>query len=146
MMPLVLLLFILTPLIEIWLFLQVREWVGIWPTLGAVVLTAVVGISLLRVQGLSTLLRARARLENQDLPVQEIGEGLLLAIAGAMLLTPGFFLDSLGFLLLVRPLRLTLLRRWILPRLVAVGRYRGGPGDVIEGEFYRNDKNDRIGP
>ena len=145
-MPLVFLVFVLTPLIEIWLFLRVGAWIGIWPTLGTVILTAFIGVSLLRWQGISTLVRARNKMRNQELPATEIGEGLLLAIAGAVLLTPGFFTDTVGFLLLVPAIRVRILKRWIMPRIVAFRVDGGDSGTIIEGEFDRDEEKDYLDP
>ena len=143
--PVIFLVFVLTPLIEIWLFLKVGAWIGIWPTLGTVIITAFAGVSLLRWQGISTLARARSKMGNHQLPAEEIGEGILLAIAGAVLLTPGFFTDLIGFLLLVPAVRVLVLSRFILPRIVAfrVNEYQSG--DIIEGESYREEEKDSLG-
>ena len=143
-MPFVFLLFVATPLIEIWLFLEIGAWIGIWPTLGTVVLTAFLGVSLLRWQGVSTLVRARAKLDNHELPAQEIGEAILLAIAGAVLLTPGFFTDALGFLLLVPALRRAVLQRWIMPRIVAYRVQESTSGEIIEGEFTQEEEKKHL--
>lgn len=102
---LILALFIGIPLIEIYLFIQVGGSIGVWPTIGLVVLTAVIGTALLRQQGLATLARAQAELDRQQLPVREMFNGVCLLIGGLLLLTPGFLTDALGFALLVPPLR-----------------------------------------
>ena len=101
----VLLFFILVPFAEMLLLFEVAEGIGGLPTLGLVILTAVVGVQILKQQGLSTLLRANERIRSGELPAQEIIEGMLLAGAGALLLTPGFLTDILGFSLLMSPLR-----------------------------------------
>ncbi len=148
-MPLFLLIFILTPLIEIGLFIQLGGWIGLWPTLACVALTAVAGVYLLRWQGISTLLRARTRLDNLELPAEEMMEGMLLAFAGALLVTPGFFTDGVGFLLLVPALRRRILVRWILPRVQTyrVHTYQSRQsGQVFEGEYSRQQEKNRLGP
>jgi UPF0716 protein FxsA len=99
------------PLIEIALFIEVGGWIGLWPTLALVVLTAVIGAWMLRQQGLSVLMRAQRQLAEGALPVVEVFEGLCLVIAGALLLTPGFFTDALGAVLLVPAVRRTLYRQ-----------------------------------
>ena len=105
-MPLLILaLFIGIPLIEIYLFIQVGGSIGVWPTIGLVILTAVIGTALLRQQGLATLARAQADLDRQQLPVRELFNGVCLLIGGLLLLTPGFLTDALGFALLIPPLR-----------------------------------------
>ncbi len=72
------------------------------------VLTAVIGVWLLRIQGLSTLTRAQQKLQENELPARELLEGMALVVAGAFLLTPGFFTDTIGFLLLFPPTRIWL--------------------------------------
>jgi UPF0716 protein FxsA len=141
--------FIGVPLLEIALFIQVGGWIGLAPTLALVVLTAVVGAWMLRQQGVSVLMRAQRQLADGALPVVEVFEGLCLVVAGAWLLTPGFFTDAIGALLLVPALRRTLyqqLRRRIEPHLFRGPDDRFGgpadrpppgptPGPTIEAEF-----------
>ncbi len=144
MFPLLALAFLTVPIVEIYLLIKVGQVIGAGWTIALVVLTAVIGVWLLRLQGLSTLLRARQKLEQDELPAQELLEGMGLVVAGALLLTPGFFTDTIGFLLLLPPTR-----RWLVRRLAArlvVGanvqvRTRGGrrDGDVIDGVKYRRE-------
>ena len=108
--------FIAIPLVEMLLLFEVSDRIGGLTTLGLVVLTAVIGVQILKQQGLSTLLRANQRLQTGELPAQEIVEGMLLAGAGALLLTPGFITDALGFLFLTGPLR-----RLIAARIIKSG-------------------------
>ncbi len=154
-----LLVFFLTPIVEMYLLIRVGSYIGALPTIALVMLTAVIGVALLRVQGLATLTRGRSRLESGELPAREVAEGLLLAVAGALLITPGFVTDTLGFLLLVPPVRRAVARR-LLDRVVVVGhgqgprgpeyggpgRPQGGPpqggGRVIEGEFESRTESD----
>jgi UPF0716 protein FxsA len=121
-MPVAFLIFILVPIAEIYVLIRVGSEIGAWPTIGLVLLTAIVGVALLRQQGLSTLARGMGRLDRGQLPAQEMVEGMLLAIAGALLLTPGFLTDGIGFLLLLPPTRLAVVR-WLLDRMIV-----GGPG------------------
>lgn len=102
---LVLLLFIGVPVIEIATFIQVGGLIGLWPTLGVVILTAFIGTALLRQQGLSTLMRAQTALNEGRMPAEELFDGACLLLAGAFLLTPGFVTDSVGFLLFFPPFR-----------------------------------------
>ncbi len=154
-----LLVFFSTPIIEMYLLITVGGYIGALPTIALVMLTAVVGVALLRAQGLQTLTRGRMRLESGELPAREVAEGLLLAVAGALLITPGFVTDTLGFLLLIPPVRGVVARR-VLDRIVVVGRdgdgrprsagrSYGGPGTgdseggrVIEGEFESRTEPD----
>jgi UPF0716 protein FxsA len=108
-MPILILsLFIGIPLIEIYLFIQVGGSIGVWPTIGLVILTAFIGTALLRQQGMATLARAQSELDQQKLPVRELFDGVCLLVGGLLLLTPGFLTDALGFALLIPPLRFVL--------------------------------------
>jgi len=98
---LLLIAFIAVPVIEIAVFIEVGGWIGLWPTIGVVILTAIIGTGLLRQQGISILFRIQENLEANKLPVRELFDGVCLVIAGAFLLTPGFVTDSLGFALFV---------------------------------------------
>ena len=102
-----------------------------------------IGAWLLRIQGLSTLLRAQQRLQDNQLPAREILEGMALVVAGAFLLTPGFFTDAIGFLLLFPPTRIALVNL-AASRMVVSGTVQGQPrppnsGDVIDGVSYRRE-------
>ena len=101
----ILLIFVAVPAIEIGLFVEVGGRIGLWPTLAIVCLTAFIGSALLRYQGLSTLQRVRESLAENRLPVAELFDGLCILMAGALLLTPGFMTDVLGFLLFIPPVR-----------------------------------------
>lgn len=145
MFPILALAFLIVPIVEIYLLIKVGQVIGAGWTVALVVLTAVIGVWLLRLQGLSTLLRARQKLEHDELPAQELLEGVCLVVAGALLLTPGFFTDTIGFLLLLPPSRRWLVRR-LAARLVAGAevqiRTGGGgrrDGDVIDGVKYRRE-------
>jgi UPF0716 protein FxsA len=129
-----LLLLIAVPLAEIGLLIQLGEVIGLWPTLLAIVLTAVIGIWLLRRQGFNTLMRAQASMEAGRLPLSEIFDAVCLLLAGALLLTPGFITDSLGGLLLLPPARTVL--RFALGALLARRLAAGAATDgVVDGEF-----------
>ncbi len=94
-------LFIAIPILEMVVLIQVGQQIGALWTVVLVLLTALIGINLLRYQGLSTLSRATWRMQSGQIPAQEMLEGILLAVGGALLLTPGFVTDTIGFLLLV---------------------------------------------
>ena len=106
---------------------------GALPTVGLVVLTAVVGVGLLKRQGVATLTRATERLQTGELPAREVVEGLLLAVAGAFLVTPGFVTDAAGFALLAPACRARAAAR-LLRRF---GSDIGHRDNVIEGKFTR---------
>lgn len=143
-MGLVLLLaFIGVPIIEIAIFIQVGGWIGLWPTLGLVVLTAIVGSMELRSQGLATLNKLRAQVDRGELPTQTLFDGVCLLFAGALLLTPGFFTDIVGLLLFVSGFRRFLLK--VIGPYVAkhaearVYAARSGPGGDPRGPRGRPD-------
>ncbi len=149
MAKLLFILFLLIPLGEIYVLLEVGSLIGVLPTVGAIVLTAATGASLIRIQGLSTLARVRQALEQGQLPAIELVEAACLLVAGALLLTPGFITDSIGFILLVPPLRKTMilaaLDRGILHAKASSGhgpgpaRQGSNQGRVIEGEYTQDD-------
>jgi UPF0716 protein FxsA len=124
----IVLLFIVVPITEMLLLFEVSDYIGGWWTIFLVMVTAVIGVQILKLQGLSTLLRFNQRLQSGSLPAQEIVEGMLLACAGALLLTPGFITDSLGFMFLLSPLRRALAARTLemgLMRVIAEGGSSG---------------------
>ncbi|WP_415896707.1 FxsA family protein [Neptuniibacter sp. QD72_48] len=91
------LLFIIIPIVEITVLINVGEAIGAWNTVGLVLLSAFIGVNMLRYQGLSTLARAQQRAQNGEIPGQEMVEGIVLAVGGALLVTPGFVTDVIGF-------------------------------------------------
>lgn len=95
------LLFVLVPLVELTLLIQVGRWVGLWPTVATVFLTGIVGAGLARAEGLRTMWAFRADLARGRIPAQPIQDGLAILVGGALLLTPGFVTDLVGFGLLV---------------------------------------------
>jgi len=100
-----LILFTAVPITEMYLLITVGGYIGTLPTIACVMLTAVIGVTLLRWQGMETLQRGVGKLGQGQLPAKEIAEGMMLAVAGALLLTPGFVTDTVGFLLLMPPVR-----------------------------------------
>ena len=101
-MPLLILgLFIVIPIVEIAVFIEVGGRIGLWNTVAVVIITAMIGTWLLRSQGLKTLESARRNMERQVFPVAELFDGICLLLAGGLLLSPGFVTDAFGFLLFV---------------------------------------------
>ncbi|HEY8386441.1 MAG TPA: FxsA family protein [Porticoccaceae bacterium] len=136
-----LLLFIALPLFELWLIIKVGSLLGAAATVALVVATAVVGLLVLRYQGVKTLLRGRESMAQGHLPAQEMLEAMMLSIAGVLLVLPGFATDTAGFLLLVSPLRRLVAAR-ALSRMVVIGSFQSmarRPGNTMEGEFWRHD-------
>ena len=123
MFPFLFLLFLCIPLVEIAVFIEIGGLLGLWPTIGIVVLTAMLGALLFRIQGLATLRQAQASLETNVFPAREVFDGLCLLVAGTLLITPGFATDSLGFLLFFPPFRHFL--RHIAERRLAHQPWRG---------------------
>lgn len=103
-------LFLAVPLIEIALFIQVGGLIGLWPTLGIVVLTAIIGTALVRSQGARAVQQLRDSFDNLRDPGEPLAHGAMILFSGALLLTPGFFTDAVGFALLVPGIRAYLLR------------------------------------
>jgi UPF0716 protein FxsA len=143
MFPLITVIFLVVPIIEIYLLIQVGQVIGAGWTIFLVVLTAVIGVWLLRIQGLSTLTRAQQKLQQNELPAREILEGMGLVVAGALLLTPGFFTDTVGFFLLFPPTRIWLVSRiasrMVVSTSVQVDGHHRQQGDVIDGVKYRRE-------
>ena len=142
-------LFIVIPLVELYLIIEVGSRIGAIWTILLVLATAVIGVNLLRLQGLNTLNRARNTMAMGGLPATEMMEGMALAVGGALLITPGFITDSLGFLCLI-PITRRALIRYIMKRSSIQMRtaHPGRPphtdeqpktGRIIEGEYERKD-------
>ncbi len=143
MFRLLFLLFLVVPLVEIYFLIKVGDVIGAGWTIFAVVATAVIGASLLRIQGASTLLRAQLSLSKGALPAMEMMEGFALALSGVLLLTPGFFTDTFGFLLLIPPVRRWLISRKLQNATFVQGGFTSGShsdSTVIEGEVVEDDE------
>lgn len=156
MFPLLVLLFVAVPLLELALLIWVGGEIGLVATIALVVATGVLGASLARWQGLATLARFQRRLGAGELPHEDLIEGVLILIAGAVLLTPGLVTDVAGFLLLVptarRALRSELVRR--LERRLVIASPQGvrrppsgrtdsaRSGEVIDAEFVVEEETE----
>ncbi|HBR99355.1 MAG TPA: hypothetical protein DD979_18555 [Gammaproteobacteria bacterium] len=165
--PILFVLFIAMPIAEIALLIQLGGMLGFWPTLGLVILTAVIGSMMLRAQSLATLRTVQQEIDAGGLPAQSLLEGVALVVGGVFLLTPGFITDGFGLFCLLPQTRRWLIRRLMANATVQVFGQRGGPRDgathshpgqtghaktgggqaspgpgqssVIEGEFRRED-------
>lgn len=101
-------LMLVLPIMEIAVFIVLGRSIGLWPTLIGIVATALIGSAVIRHQGIGIIASARSSLAAGEAPVGEMLEGLALLVAGALLVTPGFVTDTLGFLLLVPKFRRSL--------------------------------------
>lgn len=145
--------FIAVPLIEIALFIKVGGWLTLWPTLGIVILTAILGTALVRYQGRGVLNDLRGALDEVRDPSEPLAHGAMIVLAGALLVTPGFMTDAFGLALLVPKCR-----EWVFGRVrrhvtivsaggpaagqgrPGAGGYSDGHGDVIEGDYHAQDE------
>ncbi len=96
-----LLLFIIVPAVELGLLIQVGIYLGTWPTLALIVFTGIVGAYLARLQGLSVLTCAQEQMDRGELPASSLADGVMILVAGALLMAPGILTDAFGFSLLV---------------------------------------------
>ena len=147
------LLFIIIPLVELYLIIKVGGYIGAFWTVMIVIGTAVIGVNLLRMQGFNTLKRAQQNMEQGAMPAMEMMEGIVLAVGGALLITPGFLTDTLGFICLIPFTRQALIRGFIKRNSVQMHGFQGHAsyqshseiqqkqqgGRTIEGEFHRKD-------
>jgi UPF0716 protein FxsA len=109
------LLFIIVPLVELYFIIVIGGAIGAFWTVLLVILTAIIGVNLLRTQGMSTLTRAQRSMAQGQIPAMEMMEGIALAVAGVLLITPGFITDAIGFLCLIPASRQAIIR-YILTR------------------------------
>ena len=118
------------PLLELYVIIQVADGVGTGQTILLLIVVSVVGAWMVRRSGLGVLDQIRARLSRGELPAGELVDGMLILVAGALMLTPGFLTDAVGLLLLFPPTRLvvrSLLMRHFTKK-ITVGGWSAGPG------------------
>src|SRR6476660_5559407 len=120
-------LFIVVPIVELWVIIEIGSLIGVWPTIALLLADAVLGSLLLRHQGRGAWRRFNAAIAERRFPGREVADGLLIAVGGTLLLTPGFLTDIVGAILLIPPTR-AIVRR--LLRGIAARRFVivGGPG------------------
>ena len=135
------LIFVITPVLEMWLLITVGGYLGALPTICLVLLTAFIGVNLLRAQGFETLWRGRRKFEEGQLPAQEIAEGIILAVSGALLLTPGFVTDLVGFLGLIPPIR-RIIAQFVLSRMVVASVSTNVQGERFNASSSANRNKD----
>lgn len=119
----VLLLVLAAPFLEIATFIWVGGEIGIFPTLAAIIATAVAGLAILRWQGMGLLADSRAMMARGEVPARQFAEAMMLAFGGVLLLIPGFLTDALGFALLIPPIR-SALYKFLSRNMVVVSTYR----------------------
>ncbi|CAO3415352.1 FxsA family protein [Azospirillum doebereinerae] len=124
-----LLLILILPILEIVGFIQVGDWIGAGPTIGLLILSAVVGVFLVRHRGLASLTRAQTATARGEAPIGAVLDGFCEVIAGILLIVPGFLSDLVALALLIRPLRRGM-GRWLLARMAGKGAFQmfGTPG------------------
>jgi UPF0716 protein FxsA len=124
-------LFIIVPIVELYVIIQIGSAIGVWPTIALLLADAVLGSLLLRHQGRGAWQRFNAALAERRFPGREVADGLLIAVGGTLLLTPGFVTDILGAIFLIPPTRAIvrrLLRGYMGKRFAVVGvSSMGGP-------------------
>ncbi len=135
------LLLVVGPIVELWFIIQVAQVIGGWETLALLLVEGAVGAWLIKRQGRAVIAKVDERLRNHQLPTKELADGLLILMAGALMLTPGFLTDIVGFALLFPPTR-AVARAVLLKRFTArMGegfafvsgpRWGGGRGPVVD--------------
>lgn len=127
------LLFIIVPIIEIMVLMRVGAWIGPWPTVAIVIVTAWLGAKNVKLQGLATLNSVQTKMAQGQMPSQEIVEGLMLVIAGVLLVTPGFVTDIFGLSLLLPIVRKAIVNK-VQQHLMV---------NVAQGSSFQNQANDQ---
>lgn len=147
----IILILVAVPIIEIALFIELGGWVGLWPTIGLVIVTAILGGLLLRMQGFAAMQKLQSSVAEGGDPRGPLAHGVMILIAGLLMLTPGFFTDAVGFALLLPPVRSGLIA-WLGPRLAARATFTGPgmhpaqdrprPDQPIDAEYVDLDVDD----
>ena len=150
------LLLVSVPLLELFVIVQVAGGLGVGQTILLLLVVSVVGAWMVRRSGLGVLNQIRTRLAQGELPGKELVDGVLILVAGALMLTPGFLTDAVGLLLLFPPTRMAvrsvLMRRY--SKRITVAGWPGEPGEpgghrrsgpTLDAESYRTDRNNRQG-
>lgn len=116
--------FIVVPLLELYVLIEVGSAIGALPTILLTILTAALGAFLMKHQGVQVVKQAQLSLSRGEMPQQQVVEGMLVFIGGAVLLLPGLVTDLIGFLLLIPPIRAALAKRWLSKRVKAGAGYQ----------------------
>ena len=124
--------FIILPILEMLVLIKVGGMIGAWNTVALVLLGGIIGLQVIRQQGLSTMIKAQQKMASGELPATEMVEGFMIAMGGGLMMLPGLLTDVLGVLLLIPPVR-----KYIIGRMVASGRWRVQQTNIYEAEFNR---------
>ena len=140
-----LLAFIIIPVLEIYLLIKVGSMIGGLTTIALIILTAIIGTRLLRSQGIATLQKAQTSIQQGEMPTEALLEGIFIIVGGALLLTPGFFTDAVGFICLIPILRQYLVS-WLRKRIqTKTSTFSQSANQspkspfTIEGDYRRDD-------
>jgi len=133
-------LFIVIPLIELYVIIAVGEEIGAFWTVILVLMTAFIGVNLLRMQGMSTLMRAQNSMSQGQVPAMEMMEGIAIAVAGVLLITPGFITDTLGFLCLIPATRQALIR-YIMAKSTVHTTFNAGSDGFQPGQHHGHQQD-----
>lgn len=141
-------LFLIVPIVEIMFLLKASDIIGAGWTILLVIATAALGAALVKQQGINTLQSVQMKMNQGQVPAMEVAEGAAIMVAGALLLTPGFFTDAFGFACLIPPIRQTVIRYLFKNKIASVVSSSGFSstqrqsqqnGSVIEGEYREKD-------
>ena len=134
--------FILIPIIEISLFIEIGSNIGSFNTICLIFLTAIIGVYFVRQQGLSTFQRLANQIQKLETPIQTVGEGLVILLSGVLLITPGFFTDAIGFLGLIQFTRIFFIKLVATFILSRYGVYKKKADDTIEADYFEIDESE----
>lgn len=129
------------PVVEITVFVQVAHWLGWLAAIAGIVLSGLLGLALLRDQGLAAATRVQTQLAEGRMPIGALFDAACLGVAGVLLIIPGYVGDALAGLLLLPPVRAGL-RAWLASRFAPAMRRAGDGNPVIDGEWHEVDGGD----
>ncbi|RLQ97962.1 FxsA family protein [Falsibacillus albus] len=128
-MKFIMLFLIIVPALEIWLFILSGNLLGVWPTIGLIILTGVIGAYLARQQGIEAIRKLQDQVRQGEPPGNAIIDGVCILVGGVLLLTPGFITDTIGFFLLfpitrgmLKPVLIKMIRKWIEQKNIIIFR------------------------
>lgn len=145
------LLFLVVPILELYVIVQVAGGIGVLETIGLLILVSIVGAWLVRREGMGVMRKVQQQLGQGEVPTKQLVDGALILFAGALMLTPGFVTDALGVLLLVPPSRIVVrnvLMRRFRGRVQRVGPFStihfGGPVVDVDGTEHPQSSRDVV--